>query len=142
MLTATASRFEAHVLACLVFGVIGDAMGTPTENLEPAEIEQRFGWVDWFEGDGTDDTIMRDLVASALIRTGGYADADHWAEEWRDRHDAIFASKGGHDAEFELGHGDRPRRHRQCRQPEGRGCAGNGNRKPDPCDGCRILSGR
>jgi len=93
MLTDAANRFETHVLACLAFGVIGDAMGTPTENLEPAEIEQRFGWVDWFEGDGTDDTIMRDLIASALIRTGGYADADHWAEEWRDRHDAIFGSK-------------------------------------------------
>jgi ADP-ribosylglycohydrolase len=95
MLTNTASRFERHALACLVFGVIGDAMGTPTENLEPAEIEQRFGWVDSFEGDGTDDTIMRDLIASALIRTGGYADADHWAEEWRDNHHAIFGSKVG-----------------------------------------------
>lgn len=95
MLNETPSRFEAHVLACLAFGVIGDAMGTPTENLEPAEIEQRFGWVDWFEGDGTDDTIMRDLVASALIRTGGYADADHWAEEWREQHHVIFGSKVG-----------------------------------------------
>jgi len=91
----TSSRFENHVLACLAFGVIGDAMGTPTENLEPAEIEARFGWVDSFEGDGTDDTIMRDLIASALIRTGGYADADSWAEEWRDQQQAIFGSKVG-----------------------------------------------
>src|SRR3984957_7957043 len=89
------SRFERHALACLVFGVIGDAMGTPTENLEPAEIEKRFGWVDTFEGDGTDDTIMRDLIAAALIRTGGYANADNWAEEWRDQHQAIFGSKVG-----------------------------------------------
>jgi ADP-ribosylglycohydrolase len=95
MLSNTPSRFETHALACLAFGVIGDAMGTPTENLEPAEIERRFGWVDRFEGDGTDDTIMRDLIASALIRTGGYADADHWAEEWRDQHQAIFGSKVG-----------------------------------------------
>src|ERR1700761_4897645 len=70
-------------------------MGTPTENLEPADIEQRFGWVDTFEGDGTDDTIMRDLIAAALIRTGGYANADNWAEEWRDQHQAIFGSKVG-----------------------------------------------
>jgi ADP-ribosylglycohydrolase len=89
------SRFERHALACLAFGVIGDAMGTPTENLEPAEIEKRFGWVDTFEGDGTDDTIMRDLIAAALIRTGGYANADNWAEEWRDQHQAIFGSKVG-----------------------------------------------
>jgi ADP-ribosylglycohydrolase len=95
MAVNTSSRFEDHVLACLAFGVIGDAMGTPTENLEPAEIEARFGWVDTFEGDGTDDTIMRDLIASALIRTGGYADADSWAEEWRDQQQAIFGGKVG-----------------------------------------------
>jgi len=95
MLPDISSRFERHALACLLFGVIGDAMGTPTENLEPTEIEQRFGWVDRFEGDGTDDTIMRDLIAAALIRTGGYANADNWAEEWRDQHQAIFGSKVG-----------------------------------------------
>lgn len=109
------SRFETHVLACLVFGVIGDAMGTPTENLEPAEIERRFGWVDSFEGDGTDDTIMRDLIASALIATGGYADADHWAEQWRDQHELIFGSKVGRffpsvlHAAAKLRHGYAPR---------------------------------
>jgi ADP-ribosylglycohydrolase len=114
-LTNTLSRFETHALACLAFGVIGDAMGTPTENLEPAEIEQRFGWVDSFEGDGTDDTIMRDLIASALIRTGGYADADHWAEEWREQHHAIFGSKVGRffpsvlHAAAKLRHGYAPR---------------------------------
>ncbi|HEY0802322.1 MAG TPA: ADP-ribosylglycohydrolase family protein [Steroidobacteraceae bacterium] len=115
MQASTSSRFETHVLACLTFGVIGDAMGTPTENLEPAEIERRFGWVDSFEGDGTDDTIMRDLIAFALIRTGGYADADHWAGEWRDRHDLIFGSKVGRffpsvlHAAAKLRHGYAPR---------------------------------
>lgn len=115
MSASPSSRFETHTLACLMFGVIGDAMGTPTENLEPAEIEQRFGWVDWFEGDGTDDTVMRDLIASALIRTGGYADADHWAEEWRDQHQAIYGSKVGRffpsvlHAAAKLRHGYLPR---------------------------------
>jgi ADP-ribosylglycohydrolase len=109
------SRFEHHVLACLAFGVVGDAMGTPTENLEPAQIEAQFGWVDTFEGDGTDDTIMRDMIAAALIRTGGYADADHWAEEWRDQHEAIFGSKVGRffpsvlHAAAKLRHGYAPR---------------------------------
>src|SRR5260370_12433368 len=68
-------------------------MGTPAENLEPAQIEERFGCVESFEGDGTDDTIMRDLLAAALIRTRGFADADSWAEEWREQRDAIFGSK-------------------------------------------------
>jgi ADP-ribosylglycohydrolase len=77
------SPFEAHAFACLAFGVIGDAMGSPTELLEPEEIERRFGWVDTFEGDGTDDVIMRDLLAKALLKTGGYAVADDWAAEWK-----------------------------------------------------------
>ena len=42
MLANNPSRFESRALACVVFGVIDDAMGTPTENLEPADIEQRF----------------------------------------------------------------------------------------------------
>ena len=115
MLANTSSRFETHVLACLSFGVIGDAMGTPTENLEPVHIEQRFGFVDTFEGDGTDDTILRDMIASALIRTGGYADADHWAEQWREQHQSIFGSKVGRffpsvlHAAAKLRHGYAPR---------------------------------
>jgi ADP-ribosylglycohydrolase len=115
MLANNPTRFETHALACLAFGVIGDAMGTPTENLEPAEIEQRFGWVDSFEGDGTDDTILRDMIASALIRTGGYANADHWAGEWREQHQAIFGSKVGRffpsvlHAAAKLRHGYAPR---------------------------------
>ncbi len=70
-------------------------MGTPTENLEPAQIEERFGWVDSFEGDGTDDSIMRDLIAAALITTNGYANADDWAVQWRDQNKAIFGEKVG-----------------------------------------------
>ena len=91
----TTSKLESRAFACLAFGVIGDAMGTPTENLEPAQIEERFGWVDSFEGDGTDDSIMRDLIAAALVRTNGYADADSWAVQWREQNSAIFGEKVG-----------------------------------------------
>ena len=41
MLANNPNRFETRALACLVFGVIGDAMGTPTENLEPADRSSR-----------------------------------------------------------------------------------------------------
>lgn len=87
------STLENHALACLAFGVIGDAMGSPTELLEPEEIERRFGWVDNFEGDGTDDVIMRDLLAAALLETGGYANAGDWAAQWLRHRDRIFGEK-------------------------------------------------
>ena len=56
-MSSGSTLLERHALACLAFGVIGDAMGAPTELLEPEEIERRFGWVESFEGDGTDDTV-------------------------------------------------------------------------------------
>ncbi|MBN9245527.1 MAG: ADP-ribosylglycohydrolase family protein [Mesorhizobium sp.] len=87
------SPLEKHALACLAFGVIGDAMGSATELQEPEEIERRFGWVDSFEGDGTDDVIMRDLLAEALMETGGNANADDWAAQWLKHRDRIFGEK-------------------------------------------------
>src|SRR5260370_18814869 len=93
MYTNAADRLESHAFASLAYGVIGDAMGTPTENIEPAELGERFCWVESFEGDGTDDTIMRDLLAAALIRTHRFADADRWAEQWREQQDRLFDSQ-------------------------------------------------
>ena len=60
---------------------IGDAMGTPTEDLTPAQIESQFGWVTEFEGDGTDDSLMASILADALTKNRGYANADQWATE-------------------------------------------------------------
>ncbi|MBN9537895.1 MAG: hypothetical protein BGN99_04525 [Alphaproteobacteria bacterium 65-37] len=108
-------QLELGAFASLAFGVVGDAMGTPTENLEPAEIDARFGWVETFEGDGTDDSIMRNLIADALIATGGYADADDWAAQWMHQHKEIFGQKVGRffpsvlHAAAKLRFGDLPR---------------------------------
>ncbi len=87
------SDLERHAFSCLAFGVIGDAMGSRTEFLEPEEIRKRFGWVDTFEGDGTDDVIMRDLLADALVKTDGNATADDWAMEWKLGRATIFGEK-------------------------------------------------
>ncbi|MGF7161174.1 ADP-ribosylglycohydrolase [Rhodoligotrophos appendicifer] len=84
---------ERHALACLGFGVIGDAMGTATEFLELDAVEARDEWVSSFTGDGTDDTLMRDLLATAVISTGGYATADDWAREWKRQASVIFGEK-------------------------------------------------
>jgi ADP-ribosylglycohydrolase len=101
---------------CLLGGLIGDAMGTPSELLEPAEIERRFGWIEEFEGDGTDDSIMKHLLADALLASRGDADADGWAAQWLahreqlegDKADRFFASI--RHAAAKLAYGVIPRR--------------------------------
>jgi ADP-ribosylglycohydrolase len=87
------TRLYSKALAALYAGVIGDAMGGPTENKSPEEIEKRYGWLADFDSGGTDDTILRDLLAEALIRTEGYATLDDWARVWLDRWDEIFGPK-------------------------------------------------
>ncbi len=90
---STLSALEEKAYSALAFGVIGDAMGSPTELMEPSDIEAKFGWVQDFEGDGTDDVVLRDLLTAALVETGGYANADDWAAQWiRNRH-LIFGNK-------------------------------------------------
>ena len=54
----------------------------PSEGKSPAEIELQFGWLDDFESGGTDDTVLRDILARSLIRTAGYATIDDWAADW------------------------------------------------------------
>lgn len=76
-------------LGCLLAGLIGDAMGRPTEGKEPEEIAAQFGWVSDFEGDGTDDSIMKHILADALIKTGGFATIDDWASECLAQRDLI-----------------------------------------------------
>lgn len=71
----TVNRFRNVVLAARV----GDAMGTPTESLTPHEIDDRYGWVSDFDGDGTDDSLMATILAESLIVTEGRAGADDWA---------------------------------------------------------------
>jgi ADP-ribosylglycohydrolase len=95
----TMDDFEARAYACLIAGLIGDAMGTPTENLEPDEIERRFGWVSTCTGPGTDDSLMKDFLCEALCATDGYATADDWALQIaakqgliRERRDKFFPS--------------------------------------------------
>ena len=82
-------------LGCLFGGLIGDAMGTPTEGKHYQEIESRFGWLCDFACDGTDDTVMKNLLAEALTRTGGFAMMDDWAAVWLENWEAIFGAKVG-----------------------------------------------
>jgi len=91
----TDSPLYRKSLGCLVGGLVGDAMGTPTENMDYDDIEKRFGWVDDFDSDGTDDTVMKNLLADALLATGGYATLDDWAAQWMEQYGEIFGDKVG-----------------------------------------------
>lgn len=87
------TELSSKALGCLIGGLIGDAIGTPSEGKDHRAIADEFGWIDDFDADGTDDTIMKTLLCRALVRTGGYATADDWAHEWLADPDAIFGEK-------------------------------------------------
>ena len=93
MTDIVASRLYDKCLGALVGGVIGDALGAPSEGKSPDEIDARFGWLDDFDSGGTDDTILRDILARTLIRTAGYGTIDDWADDWMAAWDEIFGPK-------------------------------------------------
>ncbi len=86
-------ELTCRFLPVVVGARVGDAMGAPTEGLEPAEIDERFGWVSDFAGDGTDDSLMATMLAHALINTAGRAGADDWAAQWMAEAEAIKAKR-------------------------------------------------
>ena len=86
-------ELTSRFLPVVVGARVGDAMGAPTEGLEPAEIDDRFGWVSDFAGDGTDDSLMATMLAHALINTAGRAGADDWAAQWMAEAEAIKAKR-------------------------------------------------
>jgi ADP-ribosylglycohydrolase len=84
---------DRRFVAAVIGSRVGDAMGTPTEGLPPEEIEARFGWVDTFEGDGTDDSLMATILAGVLVATRGRASADDWAAGLIDHRTDILAKR-------------------------------------------------
>lgn len=102
-------------LPVVVGARVGDAMGAPSEGMNAEDIAARFGWIDTFAGDGTDDSLMATLLADALLESGGHAGADAWAEQWvgqRERMQAIrdkFFPSVLHTA-YKLAWGFSPRR--------------------------------
>jgi len=73
-----ASLFD-KVYGCLLGGVIGDAMGAPVEGWRYTEIEEKFGEVCDFSGDGTDDSAIRIILCEAILQNQGYVSADEFA---------------------------------------------------------------
>lgn len=67
------------VYGCLLGGLIGDAMGAPAEGLTYQQVAEQFGWLDDFEGAGTDDSAIKLILCEAIIENGGYVTADEFA---------------------------------------------------------------
>ena len=102
----TAHLYDA-IYGCLLGGAVGDAMGGATEMMSYQRIEEVFGTVQTllergataetarFEpgapaGQVTDDTRLRNLLCSSIIRAGGRVTADEWARTWLDEMEGWF----------------------------------------------------
>ena len=80
------ANIRDKVLGCLVGGLIGDAMGAPVEGWRYERIVAEKGYIDDFEGSGTDDSIIKLILCEALIENGGHATADDFAASFLRHH--------------------------------------------------------
>lgn len=104
---ATKGRLFDKIYGCLLGGAIGDAMGGVTEMMHYRHIEAVFGMVQDLlprgaatttarfdpgapAGQVTDDTRLRNLLCSAIIRTRGRVTADEWAKTWQTEMEGWF----------------------------------------------------
>jgi ADP-ribosylglycohydrolase len=91
--SSRATELARRFLPVVIGARVGDAMGAPTEGMSAETIAERFGWVDGFTGDGTDDSLMATLLADALLASGGHAGADEWAAQWVNQRDRMMARR-------------------------------------------------
>jgi len=91
VIRSSTEELARRFLPVVVGARVGDAMGAPVEGLSHEDIATRFGWVDAFTGDGTDDSLMATLLVDALLESGGNAGADGWAQEWVRQRDRMLA---------------------------------------------------
>jgi ADP-ribosylglycohydrolase len=80
------TTLEEKIYGCLLGGLIGDAMGAPTEGKTYQQIEAQFGpgGVNDFEGVGTDDTAIREQLIDAILKAEGDVTCDHFAQSFID----------------------------------------------------------
>lgn len=84
------SLLYKKIYGCLLGGLIGDAMGAPTEDLTYEEIKERFGYVTDFEGSGTDDSAIKLVLCDAVLASGGHVTADEFAEAFMRNKDKYY----------------------------------------------------
>lgn len=74
-----ASSLRSKIRGCLLGGLIGDAMGAPSENKTYEQIAELFGELTDFEGAGTDDTAVRLVLIDAIVASNGHPRIDDFA---------------------------------------------------------------
>jgi ADP-ribosylglycohydrolase len=86
------SDLRDRVLGVLFGGLCGDAIGRPTESLHYQTIAERFGRITGpmadrrgRPGEGTDDSALKHLLCTAIIRADGEVTARDWASVWREQ---------------------------------------------------------
>jgi ADP-ribosylglycohydrolase len=84
------SQLFEKVLGCLIGGLIGDAMGAPTEGMTYREIEKQLGEVNDFEGSGTDDSAIKLILCDAIIQSNGNVTADEFADSFLRHKDKYY----------------------------------------------------
>ena len=78
------------VYGCLIGGLIGDAMGAPVEGWDYKKIIEKYGEVNDFDGEGTDDSAIKTILCEAIIKNGGYVTADEFAESFLSEHNKKY----------------------------------------------------
>ena len=74
------NKLHEKIYGCLVGGLIGDAMGARSELMDYRDVAVEYGWLDTFEGAGTDDSVIKLILTQAILDNEGYVTADEWAE--------------------------------------------------------------
>jgi ADP-ribosylglycohydrolase len=75
------------IYGCLAGGVIGDAMGAPVEGKSYEYIQETYGEISDFSGEGTDDSAIKKILCRALIMQNGFVSADDFAQALLDSRD-------------------------------------------------------
>lgn len=78
---------EKKIYGSLIGGIIGDAMGAPCEDMKFDDIIEKYGWVTDFEGAGTDDSAIKQILCDAILKHNGSVTADEWAESFLEHRD-------------------------------------------------------
>jgi ADP-ribosylglycohydrolase len=78
-----------RIYGSLIGGIIGDAMGAPGEGKTWQQIEEAHGWVEDFQGVGTDDTVIKHILCEAIIAHDGEITADEFAASFINNKDKI-----------------------------------------------------